>query len=308
MTTSERSMSRFLAPRWWPYWLGLGVMRLLAFLPFRAHLALGSGLGALMFGLMRKRREVAARNLALCFPERPAEDIAALTRAHFRSLGIAFFEMTLAWWASRRRLARIMTIEGVEHLEKALAQGRGAILLSAHFTTLEISGPELVRHVETDCMYRPNRNPFIDEVLRRGRERVARRAIRKDDARAMLRRLRENGVVWYAPDQAYWHKHSALVPFFGIPCWTNTSTSRMAKLSGAPVLPYFCERLPGAAGYRMVIGEPLEGFPTDDPIADTARLNRMFEAQIRSLPEQYLWVHRRFKRLPSPHDDVYTGL
>ncbi|MCC5862974.1 MAG: LpxL/LpxP family Kdo(2)-lipid IV(A) lauroyl/palmitoleoyl acyltransferase [Gammaproteobacteria bacterium] len=306
--TTERSLSRFIAPRWWPYWLGLGVMRLLAFLPYRVHLALGGGLGALMFRLMRKRREVAARNLAVCFPERSAENIAALTRTNFRSLGIAFFEMILAWWAGRDRLARIMTLEGLEHLTEALTHGRGAILVSAHFTTLEICGPELVRHIDADCMYRPNRNPFIDEILRRGRERVARRTIRKDDARAMLRRLRENGVVWYAPDQAYWHKHGALVPFFGIPCWTNTGTSRLAKLSGAPVLPYICERLPGTAGYRMVIGEPLADFPTNDPVADSARLNRMFEAQIRAVPEQYLWVHRRFKRLPPPHDDIYAGL
>jgi Kdo2-lipid IVA lauroyltransferase/acyltransferase len=304
----DRSMSRFLAPRWWPYWLGLGLMRLLAFLPYRAHLALGGGLGGLLFRLLRKRREVAARNLALCFPERSDDDIAALTRAHFASLGIAFFEMSLAWWASDRRLSKIMRLEGVDHLERALAQGRGVILICGHFTTLEISGRELARHTELDCMYRRNRNPFIDEVLRRGRERSARRAIPKDDARTMLRSLRDNRLVWYAPDQAYSHKHAALVPFFDIPCWTNTGTSRMARLARAPVLPYLPLRLPGGQGYRMVIGEPLADFPTDDPVADSERLNRLFEQQIREAPEQYLWIHRRFKRLAAPWDKVYAGL
>lgn len=301
-------MSRFTAPRWWPYWLGLGVMRLVAFLPYRAHLALGGGLGALAFRLMRERREVAARNLALCFPDRDAQAIAALTRAHFRSLGIAFCEMTLSWWASDRRIARIMTIEGIEHAHEALSQGKGVILVSAHFTTLEISGRMLAKHVELDCMYRPNRNPFVDEVLRRGRERSARRTIPKDDARGMLRSLRDNNVVWYAPDQSYWHKHAALVSFFGIPAWTNTGTSRMAKLSRAPVLPYLSIRLPGAQGYRTIVGEPLSDFPTDDPVADSERLNRLFESQIRQAPEQYLWIHRRFKRLPDDQADVYAGL
>lgn len=304
----NRSMSRFVAPRWWPYWLGLGVMRLIAFLPYRAHLALGSALGWLAFRLMSKRREVAARNLALCFPERGAEAIASLTRAHFRSLGIALCEMTLAWWASDRRIASIMNVQGVENAHEALQLGKGIILVSAHFTTLEIAGRMLVQHVEADCMYRPNRNPFIDEVLRRGRERSARRTIPKDDARAMLKSLRGNGIVWYAPDQSYWHKHAALVKFFGIPAWTNTGTSRIARLSGATVLPYFSVRLPGAQGYRSVIGEPIRDFPTDDPIADSERLNHLFESQIRLAPEQYLWIHRRFKRLPDDRADVYAGL
>ena len=158
----DRSMSRFLAPRWWPYWLGLGLLRALACLPYRAHLALGRGLGWLLFRVMRSRREVAARNIALCFPERSAGDIAALTRAHFVSLGITLFEMALAWWASDRRIARITHLEGLEHLERALQQGRGAILLSGHFTTLEIGGRGLTLHIESDCMYRRNRNPWED--------------------------------------------------------------------------------------------------------------------------------------------------
>ena len=304
----NRSMSRFIAPRWWPYWLGLGAMRLIAFLPYRAHLVLGSWLGWLAFRFMPERREVAARNLALCFPERDARAIVALTRAHFRSLGMTLCEMSLAWWASDRRINRLMTIEGIEHAHAALAGGRGAILVSAHFTTLEISGRTVNQHLELHCMYRPNRNPFIDEVLRRGRERSARRTIPKDDARGMLRSLKQNKLVWYAPDQSYLHKHAALVSFFGIPAWTNTGTSRMAKLSRAPVLPYISIRLPGAQGYRTIVGEPLQDFPTDDPVADSERLNRLFEAQIRQAPEQYLWIHRRFKRSPDDQGDVYAGL
>jgi KDO2-lipid IV(A) lauroyltransferase len=309
MMKHNRSMSRFLAPRWWPYWLGLGLLRLIAFLPFSVQLAAGGGLGALLYRAMPKRRLIAARNLAVCFRARDAEEIATLTRAHFGALGIAVCEMSLSWWASDRRIDRLFTIEGLEHLQAARDLGRGVILVSAHFTTLEIAGRLLTRHIESDAMYRPHRNPFINEMLRRGRERSASQTIPKDDARAMLRSLRDKRIVWYAPDQSYRRKHGALVSFFGVPAWTNTGTSRMARLSGAPVVSYSCIRLPGTCGYRLTIKPPLENFPTDDPVADSERLNRWFETAVLAAPEQYLWIHRKFKQVPSPeYADIYTGL
>jgi KDO2-lipid IV(A) lauroyltransferase len=307
MTETRPALYRFWAPRHWPVWLALGLMRASLLLPYRWQLGAGLGLGSLLHRVLPGRRHVVRRNLEICFPELGSEARERLVREHFRSLGASLVEMSLAWWASDERLERLCRLEGIEHLERALAAGRGAILMTAHFTTLEISGRLLARHATLDAMYRPQKKaPFFDEVLRRGREKAARRTIAKDDVRTLVRSLRENVVVWYAPDQKYRRKNAALVTFFGEPAMTNTATSRLARLAGAPVLPYFSERLPDARGYVLRIEPPLEDFPTDDPVADTERLNRRIEAQIRRAPEQYFWVHRKFRGRPEPYVDPYS--
>jgi KDO2-lipid IV(A) lauroyltransferase len=154
-------------------------------------------------------------------------------------------------------------------------------------------------------MYRPHRNRLLDEAFRRGRLRSASQVIAKDNVRGMIRCLKRNGVVWYAPDQSYRGKQSELVEFFGAPAMTNVATSQLAKLTGSAVVPYFPRRLADNAGYEMVFGPPLENFPGDDPVADTRRLNQLLEEHIRTCPEQYYWVHRKFKDRPEPYPDIY---
>ena len=211
----------------------------------------------------------------------------------------------LSWWASNERIRSISQVEGREHLDAALAKGKGVILLSAHFTTLEMGARILAALVPLNIMYRPTKNECLSHFLARNRGRRAKRAIRRDDVRSLISALRQNECVWYAPDQSYRKKGAEMVRLFGIPAATNTATSRLAQMTGATVLPYFAERLPGGRGYRAVIHPPLEDFPSACTIADAETFSRMIETQVRVVPEQYLWIHKRFKGLTEDYPDYY---
>jgi KDO2-lipid IV(A) lauroyltransferase len=297
---------RLLAPRYWLTWVGLGVLRLVAFLPFPVLLALGRLLGLGLRHLPTSFTRIARRNLELCLPELSSEEREALLREHFASLGVGLLEIPLAWWSSPARLARLVRVEGVEHLQAAVARGRGVILLTAHFTPMEMAGRTLASVAPVGFLYRPTRNEVLAYALSRYRCGHGAHPIPKDDIRAFISALKHEECVWYAPDQSYRNKGAQMVPWFGIPAATNTLTSRLARMTGATVLPYFFRRLPGAQGYRAVIHPPFENFPSQDPAADTERFNRLIEAQVRLVPEQYLWIHRRFKGLSQDYPDYYA--
>ena len=217
---------------------------------------------------------------------------------------MALCETADTWWSSDSRLNKLAEIQGLHHLEAALAKGRGAILVGGHFTTIEISTRILGTVVPLNVVYRPMKNALLSHIMfesfcRHGHP------IPKDDIRSMVRALKKNEAVWFAPDQSYPNKGAAMVNFFGIPAASNPATSRLARISGAAVMTYFGERLPGNAGYRVVIGPAFENFPGPDPVDDLERYNRLLEAQVRLVPEQYLWVHRRFKGLSNDYPDYY---
>lgn len=294
-----------LAPRHWPTWIALGCLRLCAFLPLPVLRAMGVMLGKLAYHLPGRFTHIARRNIELCYPDQSAAEQNQILRDHFISLGHAIFETGLSWWASKDRILRLTDLEGTEHLQAALQHGKGVILLSAHFTTLDISGRTLtVRNLPFNVMYRPTKNPVMERFLARMRGLHTRRAIRRDDARTLITALKANEVVWYAPDQAYRNKGAQMVPFFNIPCASNTATTRLAKMTGAKVLPYLHERLPNGR-FRMQILPAFDHFPSDDAIADTRRFHAIIEDQARRIPAQYLWIHRRFKGLGADYPDYY---
>ncbi len=295
---------RFLLPRYWPTWLGLGLLRALALVPFRAQMRICATLGSVGRRFLPRHVRVARRNLALCLPEASAAEREQILREHFRSLGMTLGETAYTWFRAHR-LPRLAQVHGLEHLDGALAAGNGAILLAAHFTTTEIAAGIMAATRPTQVVYKPTKDPLLAEILAKRRSAVTRGAIARDDIRSMIRTLRANGVVWYAPDQAYRHKGAEMVPFFGLPAATNTATSRLARVTGAKVLPYLVERLPQAQGYRVTIHPPFDCFPSDDSVADTRRYHQLLEAHVRLVPEQYLWVHRRFKGLDSEYPDYY---
>jgi KDO2-lipid IV(A) lauroyltransferase len=294
-----------LHPRYWLTWIGLSALRVLEPLPYRVLYWLGCLLGLIVYWLPISFRPIARRNIELCLPELSADERQRLLRAHFRSLGIGLFETAISWWSSDERIRKLVTLEGEEHLQAALALGKGAILLSAHFTTLEIGARTICVRMPTNIMYRPTSNLVLERFLMKNRGRQAKRAIPRDDVRTLVTALKGNEPVWYAPDQSYRKKGAQMVPLFGIPAATNTATSRLAKMTGAAVLPFFPERLPNGRGYRVVIHPMLDNFPTDDPVADATRFNHLIEAQVRRVPEQYLWIHRRFKGLTAEYPDYY---
>jgi KDO2-lipid IV(A) lauroyltransferase len=295
-----------LAPRYWPTWIGLALLRVSVLLPFRVLYVLGVGLGSVVRHLPVRYVHIARRNIGLCLPELNRAEREALLNRHFRSIGVTAFETAVSWWASDRRIVSLTRVEGMEHLEAALARGSGALLLSAHFTALEIGARAMTSRLPVNIMYRPSKNRALNYVLGRARAKVSRRAIPRDDIRTLVNALRANEIVWYAPDQAYRNKGAVNAPFFRIPAGCNTATSRLARSTGAAVLPYFPERLPGGRGYRAVIHPPLEDFPSRDLMADATRINGLIEAQVRRVPEQYLWIHRRFKGIGADYPDYYA--
>jgi Kdo2-lipid IVA lauroyltransferase/acyltransferase len=294
----------YLLPKYWLTWVGLAVMRTVEVLPFSVQRLVGSAIGRLLRLLPLSYMRIARRNIALCLPELSQAERADLLDRHCGSLGMALCETADTWWSSDRRLNKLADVQGLHHLQAALAKGRGAILVGGHFTTIEISTRILGTVVPLNVVYRPMKNALLSHIMfesfcRHGKP------IPKDDIRSMVRALKKNEAVWFAPDQSYRNKGAAMVKFFGIPAASNPATSRLARISGAAVMTYFGERLPGNAGYRVVIGPAFENFPGADPVVDVERYNRLLEAQVRRVPEQYLWVHRRFKGLSNDYPDYY---
>lgn len=285
------------SPNTWPTWIGIGLVALLARLPWLWQRAIGRGLGALMRLGMRSRRQVAQRNLALCFPELSNAKREALLREHFDALAIGLFEFGRAWWGSVAPLKRGLQVHGLEHIEAARAQGKGIIVLSGHFTTLEVCGRLMCDYAPLAGMYRPHKQPALEWAVRRGRARYAATMFPKQDVRGAVRHLKRGGMLWYAPDQDPSRGDAVYVPFFGQPAHSLTSTHQLARLSGAAVL-LFQHARRADGGYDLRILPPPSAIPSDNAEADTAAVMAGIEAMARAAPAQYLWIHRRFKRQP----------
>ena len=294
----------FFLPKYWATWAGLSVLRAIELLPFSAQRHVGSALGRLIRRLPLAYVRIARRNIQLCMPALSPQDQADLIDRHCQSLGMALCETANTWWSSDERVHKLAEIQGLDNLTAALAKGRGAIMIGGHFTTIEIATRILGTVVPLNVVYRPTKNALLSQTMVTSFERHG-NPIAHDDIRSMIRALRKNEVVWYAPDQSYRNKGAAMVNFFGIPAATTTATSRLARISGAAVLTYFPERLPGNAGYRVVIGPAFEDFPGPDAVCDVERFHGLLEAHIRRVPEQYLWMHRRFKGLSADYPDYY---
>ena len=277
-------------------WALLGVLWMLAQLAWPLQRALGAPFGALLKVVLPDRRRAARRNLELAFPAMPADARETLLDRSFRDLGIGLFEFARAWWGSIAPLRRGVRIEGLEHLRALQAEGRGVLMVSGHFMTLEICGRLLCDHVPLAGMYRRHRSPVFEWAVLRGRLRYACAMFGNDDIRGAIRHLKRGGLLWYAPDQDMRGKDTVFAPFFGIPASTITATHQLARISGCAVVPFFHRR--EGARYVLRIAEPLAPFPTDDAAADSARVNAQIEAMVREAPSQYLWIHRRFKRQP----------
>jgi KDO2-lipid IV(A) lauroyltransferase len=277
-------------------WLALGVMCIGARLPWSVQRALGRLIGALALGVATARKRAARINLELCFPEMSPEQRERLLRESFRDLGIGLFEFARAWWGSATPMRRTVRIEGLELLDGIRAQGRGVLMVSGHFMTLEMCGRLMCDHLPLTGMYRRHRSPVMEWAVKRGRLRYAKAMYTNDEIRPAIRHLKQGGFLWYAPDQDMRGKDTVFAPFFGVPAATITATHQFARLSGCAVVPFFHRR--EGADYVLRVGAPLEDFPSSDAAADSTRVNGAIEAMVREAPTQYLWIHRRFKRRP----------
>lgn len=296
----------FLNPLHWPLWLVLGLLYLTTLLPYRGILVLGQVLGNLGFYLMPQRRRIIRTNIRLIYPQLDKTATRQLVKKTFFSSSLMLFEMIWAWWGSDKKLKAMVRFEGLENLEAAAALGKGVLLLGSHFTTLEIQGRFMAYKVENLYpTYKPAHNSLFELVMTHSRRHMNKGLVASSDMRGILKLLKQQQVIWYAPDQDFGSDRSVFAPFMGIQTATLTMTARLAKISGAPMLPLYCERLPGAQGYVMRIGAPLADFPSGDDVQDATAINAAIEYQVHRVPEQYLWGHRRFKTRPRGERQFY---
>lgn len=294
-----------LGPRYWPTWLGLGLLRLIQLLPHGLLLGVGRLIGRLVRRLPLHYVQVARCNLQLCLPELSAGQREAVLNEHFEALGMGLCESAMTWWGSDAEITKLSRVEGIEHLRRALERGRGAILLTAHFTTLEIGARVLNTQVPLNAMHKRPKNALLAHFFERHRGRHALRIFSRDNVRGMVRALRDNECVWYAPDQSYRKKGAQMIHFFGVPAATNVFTSRLATMTGAAVLFVGHERLPGNAGYRVTLNPAPAGYPSDSVTEDAELFHRFVESEVRRIPAQYWWIHRRFKGLTADYPNYY---
>jgi len=285
----------------------LALLWVLHWLPLSVQALIGRGLGLLLHAAAGARRQIALRNVALCFPEMPADERASLVRTHFQWLGRSILERGVLWYASPARLRRLIHVEG--DITLAERSERPVMWLVPHFMALDVAGAatQLFQQRRVNSNNQQQSDAVMDDAMRRGRLRFDNGDVfpRSDSAKPLLRAIRRGEAFFNLPDMDFGERDSAFVPFFGVPASTLLAPSRMARAMNMVVQPIVAETLPGGAGYRVRFLEAWTEFPSDDPLADTAAMNRWIEAEIRRNPAQYLWVHKRFKTRPVGEPSLY---
>lgn len=295
----------YLGPRYWPTWLGYGCIWLAAHLPFSWQMQIGRWIGLLMYRLARSRRHICEVNIALCFPELSAAEQTKLVRDTFVSNGMGIMEIGLGWCRKSEDFAGRIRINGLDNVLAAQAEGRGVLLVAAHFCTLEFAGSLLSLHFPMCVTYRAHKNPLFDTLMKRGRLRNFDMVIERKEVRKTFRALQQGKAIWYAADQDYGPRHSVFADFFGIPAASITATTTFANINNSPVIFLSHYRHNNGEYYEINFSKPLENYPTGDAAEDVRRINELLEAAIRRAPDQYIWLHRRFKTRPDGQPDPY---
>lgn len=303
-TDLPRYQAQLLLPRYWLAWLGLGLMLLLARLPYRLGMRVGASLGALAFRLIKARRRIAEINIDLCFPELSATERRELTRKNGRDTGMGLLETVYGLWGNIDGYRGSTRFHGLPALLAAQAEGKGVILVGLHLNCVDIAGRLLSEHVTVDYQHRPNGNPVIETALTRARRCYMGDNIERTATRHLLRNLRAGHIVWYAPDQDHGISHGVFAPFFGIPAATITAVNRISRLNQSPVVFIRYYRRDDLSGYDIYF-DRAGHFPTGNDVADASTLNHFFEQAIREKPEHYMWVHRKFKTRPQGLPELY---
>lgn len=295
-------------PRHWASWLVVGLIHALGYLPLPWLYALGQGLGALAYPLMGRRRAVAMANLACCFPDLDVRERHRILRAHAGYLGVATMTQGICWSASRARLRRLVHIKGRAHIDACLARGRPVIVLVPHFLGLELGGAAFTALVHSGIyMYQRIRNPVVDWQIKRARTRFGGIPVEhREDLRGLIREIKRGTPFFYLPDQDAGRRRGVFARFCAQPAATVATLGRIARLADAQVIPLYARFLPAGRGLEMRFGEPLVGLAGTDPSADATLMNQVIEAEIRRAPEQYFWVHRRFKTRPPGAPPIYS--
>ncbi|HDG1667660.1 Kdo(2)-lipid IV(A) acyltransferase [Kluyvera ascorbata] len=306
MTQLPKFTASLLHPRYWPSWLGIGVLWLVVQLPYPVIYRLGNAIGRLAMRLMRRRAQIAYRNLELCFPHKSEAERHEMVVKNFESVGMGVMETGIAWFWPTKRVNRWMDASGLEHIRAVQDSGRGVLLIGIHFLTLEMGARMFGIHNPGIGVYRPNDNPVIDLLQTWGRMRSNKDMIDRKDLKGMIRALKNGEIIWYAPDHDYGPRASVFAPLFAVKDAATTSgTWMLAKTSKACVVPFVPRRKPDGKGYELIILEPECNPPLDDAETTAAWMNTIVEKCIMMAPEQYMWLHRRFKTRPEGAPSLY---
>ncbi|MGP1931335.1 MAG: LpxL/LpxP family Kdo(2)-lipid IV(A) lauroyl/palmitoleoyl acyltransferase [Arsenophonus sp. ET-YP4-MAG3] len=299
----------YLYPKYWITWLGISLLYLLVLLPYPIIYWLGTRLGRLSKFFLKKRLQIAKRNLKLCFPYMKEQQYQKMINKNFESVGMGLFETGMAWYWSDRRVQRWFTIKGQNNIEKIQLKRKGIIVVGVHFLTLEL-GARIFGILNPGIgVYRPNNNPVINWVQTRGRLRSNKFLLDRKDVKGIVRNLKQGEILWYAPDHDYGPKKSVFVPFFAVKYTATTiGTHIIAKLADPAMIPFTPRRLTKAKGYELLIQPAIINFLQQDEISTAIFMNKLIEKKIMQAPDQYMWLHRRFKTRPSGMPSLYGDL
>ncbi len=295
-------------PAFWSHllsWLVYSLCWLLAHVPFRMLLSLGRGLGWLFKVLFKSRRQVIEKNIHSCFADLDQNQQQALIRQNYRETGMMVSQTLRTFFIRSPQPFEGLNIEGKEHLEAALASKQGVLLVSGHFTALDVGGRVICEQFPVAGVYRPHKNPVQEYVVKKARLNYAQAMFSRDELKGMVKHLKSGGVLWYAPDQDYRRGQSVFADFFGTPASTITATHQLARISGCQVMFYAVKRINQAPYYQLSVSAPLADFPSQDVQQDTQRVNQQIEQMVKQAPDQYLWLHKRFKTRPPGSDRFY---
>lgn len=295
----------FLHPRYWLTWFGVGLLWLLVQMPYPALLFFGSKLGTASRPFLKRRESIARRNLELCFPDQNPQEHEKLIAENFKSLGMGLLETGMAWFWPDERVRKWFDVEGLDNLKQAQAKNRGVIVVGVHFMSLELGGRVMGLCQPMMATYRPHNNALMEWVQTRGRMRSNKAMISRNNLRGLVGALKKGEAVWFAPDQDYGRKGSSFAPFFAVNnVATTNGTFVISRLSKAAMLTVTMVRKTDKSGYRLYITPEMHNYP-DEEQAAAAYINNVIEKEIMRAPEQYLWVHRRFKTRPPGEPSLY---
>lgn len=300
---------QLLYPRYWLNWLGIGLLYVLVLLPYPWLLAIGKWLGRLSLRFMKRRAAITRRNLELSFPAISLSTREEWLVKNFESTGLALIETGMAWFWPDWRIRKWFSVVGIEHLEKAKQSNNGILLLGLHFMTLELGARAIGLENPGVGVYRPHNNLFMDWLQTWGRLRSNKYMLDRRDVKGMIRALKQGEMVWYAPDHDYGPRNSVFVPLFAVEkAATTIGTSILMRTTRATLLPFVPRRNADGSGYTLIIQPPIEGFPMDDEVAAAAFINKQIEQEIMLAPDQYMWLHRRFKTRPPGEESLYLNM
>ena len=296
----------FIHPKFYPTWILILLMRIGVFIPFQFQVILGKAIGKLIYPFMKKLRETAYSNISNCFPEKKQPQVTLLVKQHFDAIGISLFETANAYYGSDRKIKKLLSINNKHFFSDALKDEGGIILLCSHFMPLMLGSRALLLENTIANVYRPQNNKLFDKVMVKGYTKNGAVMIKSKDTRSILKAIKNSLPIWYAPDQDLGINNSVFAPLFGIETATASATARLAKNNNTRVIPYSFIRT--KHGYEMSFDKPIKNYPSNDPIKDATTTNKILENQIIKAPEQYLWIHRRFKTRPVGQENFYNDI